>query len=157
MIVAIDPGINGAAAALSLQSGFRAVIDLPTIGEGKRREIHMRKLYDWLCTYAPTRIVIEHVHSMPKQGLSSTFRFGMAYGMIRAVSQMFTRNVELVTAQVWEEYFDLIGKHEYAALHMARQLFSEHAELLERQKDHNRADAMLIGWWAIRPPVGRNW
>ena len=165
MIVAIDPGISGAAAALS-KGGFVDVIDLPTLGCGKKRMLDTVKLHGWISGVRPDRLVLEGVHSMPKQGVVSVFRFGMAVGIIRAVCEMWLDkgDIEWVEPAVWKGYFQLPGKDKEAARQMAIRLFSTHVDgtqnsrgVLTRKKDHQRAEAMLIAWWAARPPVGRNW
>ena len=164
MIIAIDPGISGAAAALS-KGGFVDVIDLPTVGEGKRRMIYVRSFWCWVGDLSPKRIVMENVHAMPKQGVSGVFRFGVAVGILQAICVTWMgHDVELVEPAVWKQYFQLPGKDKEAARQMAIRLFSTHADgtqnargVLTRKKDHQRAEAMLIAWWAMRPPVGRNW
>jgi crossover junction endodeoxyribonuclease RuvC len=159
MIVAIDPGIDGAAVALNLARGFVDVIDLPTIHTGKRREINDLEFFRWLCVTKPHRIVMENVHSMPKEGVSSVFRFGVAVGMLKSASRIYLglHALELVDPTVWKPYFDLPGGDKEAARQLALKLFPEMAAALARKLDHQRAEAMLIAWWANRPPVGRNW
>lgn len=159
MIIAIDPGISGAAAALNGRRCFDSIIDLPTVGEGKRRVIDTQSFWCWVGNLNPTRIIMENVHSMPKQGLSSTFRFGMAFGALQAICNIWLgRDIELVEPQVWKAYFELSGKDKEESRQLATDLFPDEAYYkLTRKKDHQRAEAMLIAWWANRPPVGRNW
>lgn len=159
MIVSIDPGIDGAAAALNPKSGsFVDVIDLPTLGKGKQREIDAATFHEWLQKVRPRRVVIERVHSMPKQGVSSTFRFGVAFGTLITLCRVcMCPDLELVEPGVWHSYFQLPGGDKEASRQMALKLFPETAHLLQRKKDHNRAESELIAWWAARPPVGRNW
>lgn len=156
MIVAIDPGIAGAAAALDPKHGFVDVIDLPVIRNGKRGEIDVIRLHRWLNRVKPRRIVVESVHAMPGQGVVSMFRFGVAVGTINAICKL-CGGLELVEPAVWKAYFLLPGDDKEASRQMALQLFPETGHLLARKKDHNRAEAELLAWWALRPPVGRNW
>lgn len=157
MIVAVDPGITGSAAALCPKRGFVDVIDLPTSPAGKRREIDVIVFHRWLNRVRPHRIVMENVHSMPNQGVSSTFSFGVAVGMLKGMCLLWTgRGLELVEPQVWKAYFQL-GPDKEESRQLALKLFPETAHYLARKLDHNRAEAELIAWWAVRPPVGRNW
>lgn len=157
MIVGIDPGISGGAAALS-GCTFIDVIDLPTIKAGKKREIDVIRLYRWLYHIKPHRIVLENVHSMPRDGVVAAFGFGVSVGMIKAMCRMWTDTaVEYVEPIVWKEYFDLIGGDKEASRLRALQIFPEAADFLERKRDHQRAEAMLIAAWAVRPPIGRDW
>jgi crossover junction endodeoxyribonuclease RuvC len=157
MIVAIDPGIRGAAAAL-LGGTFTSVIDLPVVQVGKRTEIDIEALESWLVGIMPTRIVIENVHSMPREGAVGAFRFGVAVGIIRALATIIGDEVELVEPHVWKRYFDLLGTDKDHSLELARVLWPQHwHSLLTRVKDTHRAEAMLMAWWAVRPAVGKNW
>jgi len=140
IVVAIDPGIDGAAAALDDSCGlFQDVIDLPTRIVGKRREI-------------------DEVHSMPRDGRVGSFNFGVTYGMLKAVSLLATNEPpEFVAPQRWKSYFRLISEDKAASRGLALRLWPDQEHVLTRVKDHNRAEAMLIAHWAVRPPIGRNW
>jgi len=46
---------------------------------------------------------IEKVHSMPGQGVSSTFKFGMNYGMLRAFLIALYFPFETVTPRTWQK------------------------------------------------------
>jgi hypothetical protein len=159
VIVGIDPGIKGAAAVIDNAGKMADVIDLPTLKvNGDRREIDTVALFEWLRRQVkPRRIIIEHVHSMPHDGHVGAFRFGMAFGMIRAICARVTPDIELVAPAVWREYFDLIGKDKEASRLMAIRLFPDMFDKLTRKMDHQRAEAMLIAWFGARPPIGKNW
>jgi crossover junction endodeoxyribonuclease RuvC len=157
VIVGIDPGIKGAAAAISVRGNVVDVIDLPTRAAGKRREVDPPALLRWMRYVKPHRIIIENVHSMPKEGVVSAFRFGVAVGMIRAISYSIITDVELVDPAVWKAYFDLLGLDKEASRQLALSIFPDWASLLTRKMDHQRAESLLIAKWGIRPIIGRNW
>lgn len=50
---------------------------------------------------------IERVHSMPKQGVTSTFTFGQNYGMLRGFLIAAGISFEEVTPQKWQRYWGL--------------------------------------------------
>jgi len=86
-------------------------------------------------------ICMEQVHSMPNQGVSSTFSFGRAVGVISAVCELTRYPVHLVTPQKWKKHFHLTAdKNE--SLDMARYLWPE--AKLKLKKDINKAEALLI-------------
>ena len=86
-------------------------------------------------------ICMEQVHSMPHQGVSSTFSFGRAVGVISAVCELTRYPVHLVTPQRWKKHFHLTAdKNE--SLDMARYLWPE--AKLKLKKDINKAEALLI-------------
>lgn len=92
------------------------------------------------------RIVVENVHAMPKQGLSSTFRFGMGCGIIHGVAGALRLPLALVTPSQWKGYH-LLRSDKEAARAMAIRKWPEHARHLDRKKDADRAEALLIGDW----------
>jgi len=90
-------------------------------------------------------ICMEQVHAMPKQGISSTWNFARAVGVISAVCELTNYPFSLVSPQKWKGYFGLTAdKNE--ALDLARKLFP--AAKLKLKKDINRAEALLIAeYW----------
>ena len=90
-------------------------------------------------------ICMEQVHSMPNQGVSSTFAFGRAVGVISAVCELTNYPFHLVSPQKWKKHFGLTAdKNE--ALALARKLFPKAP--LKLKKDINRAEALLIAeYW----------
>jgi Holliday junction resolvasome RuvABC endonuclease subunit len=92
------------------------------------------------------QICMEQVHAMPKQGISSTWNFARAVGVISAVCELtFPNSFTLVSPQKWKKHFGLTAdKNE--ALDLARKLFPKAP--LKLKKDINRAEALLIAeYW----------
>jgi len=91
------------------------------------------------------QICMEQVHAMPKQGISSTWNFARAVGVISAVCELTNYPFHLVSPQKWKKHFNLTAdKNE--ALDLARKLFP--AAKLKLKKDINRAEALLIAeYW----------
>ena len=92
------------------------------------------------------QICMEQVHAMPQQGISSTWNFARAVGVISAVCELtFPNSFTLVSPQRWKKHFNLTAdKNE--ALDLARKLFPKAS--LKLKKDINRAEALLIAeYW----------
>jgi hypothetical protein len=162
VIIGIDPGVSGAAAALSpatkdYPSSILEAIDLPTRSDGRRRQIDAQRLALWVEQINPARIIIEAVGPMPSDGVLAAFRFGMAVGTIHAVCRLMDIEPELVSPQEWKSYYLLLHSDKEASRKKALRLFPTARSLLGYKKDHNRAEAMLIARWADRPPIGRDW
>ena len=51
----------------------------------------------------PTHALIEQVHAMPQQGVTSVFTFGTGYGGLRMALTAASIPFELVTPQVWQK------------------------------------------------------
>jgi crossover junction endodeoxyribonuclease RuvC len=78
---------------------------------------------------------------MPNQGVSSTFSFGRAVGVISAVCELTRYPVHLVTPQKWKKHFHL-SSDKNESLDMARYLWPE--ARLTLKKHINKAEALLI-------------
>jgi crossover junction endodeoxyribonuclease RuvC len=97
------------------------------------------------------RVVIENVHAMPKQGVSSTFKFGMGVGIIHGVAGALRLPSTLVTPGQWKTFHSLKGPDKEASRALAIRKWPEHNRHLDRKKDADRAEALLIGdWYYVR-------
>lgn len=92
---------------------------------------------------APDVAYVEAVHSMPRQGIASTFSFGVSYGVLRGVLAATGIPWTLVTPQEWGRLVRL-PKGPDAARQRVVQLYPQHSALFARARDHDRADALLL-------------
>ena len=150
--VGIDPGLGGAVAILrEWEEGLprAAVWDTPTavVGSGKKvKNVHAPAgMVELLRSVGECFVVMENVHSMPKQGVSSSFNFGRGFGTWEGIIAALGLPYELVTPQLWKKVMmEGMGKEKDASRIRAMQLFPELSELLKLKKHHGRADALLI-------------
>lgn len=149
--VGIDPGLDGAVAAISDCGGEVKVYDIPKaiIGNGKKRkaEVNMMGLRllleDLLDRSESVTAYVESVHSMPKQGVASSFNFGKTYGILLGMLAALKIPFRLVTPQEWKKtMMNGQGKEKDASVYVAGNMFP-HIDL-SMKKHHNRADALLI-------------
>lgn len=98
IIVGIDPGQSGGIALIH-PSGNVASWVMPLAG----KEIDGHEVANYLRGLTPLTVFIEKVHSMPKQGLSSTFKFGMGYGLVIGICEALEIPYRLVTPQAWKK------------------------------------------------------
>lgn len=143
-IVGIDPGFSGAW-GLVVDGRPEACGDMPVVGDGTRKRVAAGVLAQILRDRGADLVVVELVGAMPKQGVASSFRFGMSYGAVLAVANVIGVPVELVTPQVWKKFFGLIGQEKEASRVKALDRAPWLAGLLERKADTGRAEAILIG------------
>jgi len=92
----IDPGQSGGLAVLDASG---AVVDASKMPETER------DLSAYVAKFAPRirTVAIEQVHSMPGQGVSSSFKFGMSYGGLRMALIAHDVRFEAVTPQTWQK------------------------------------------------------
>lgn len=95
---------------------------------------------------------LEHVHAMPKQGVSSTFNFGMNFGFIQGVLKSYSIPYELVTPQKWKKEFSCTADKN-TSIEVCKRLFPNvNLKATERcRKDHDgMAEALLIAEYGRR-------
>ncbi|WP_441232646.1 hypothetical protein [Bradyrhizobium sp. 1200_D9_N1_1] len=92
---------------------------------------------------APDLVFLERVNAMPGQGVSSTFKFGRAYGVVLGVIGAAALPLHLVTPAKWKGHLRLSSDKEEARA-LALRLFPACADHFKRKKDHGRAEAALI-------------
>lgn len=97
-ILGIDPGLSGALAILHPKDGI-LLESMPVIGN----ELDLKRLNEFLKDWAMDirTAYLEKVHSMPKQGVASTFKFGRVYGALEALLVANAIPVIDVRPQVW--------------------------------------------------------
>lgn len=93
----IDPGQGGGLGTIVLESteaGFVSAIPMPPT--------EMDTWYAVKAHRTVKRAVIELVHSMPKQGVASSFKFGKNYGMLRGFLIAAGIPFEEVSPRKWQ-------------------------------------------------------
>ena len=145
-IIGIDPGLTGGIAFID-SFGGTAVFDLPVIRDGKLAWIDGAILLPLILDYskAPRHAAIERVHSMPKQGVASSFQFGVGFGAVLSILQAAGCAIELVTPNTWKRDLGL-SRDKNASLDKARLIYP--GLDLRRKKDEGKAEAVLIAHWA---------
>lgn len=146
-VLGVDPGATGALAMLDTDLAALVVCDMPStivkVGKSHRRQISEFWLADILRVYAPDEAWIERVHALPRQGVTSSFSFGLSYGLARGVLAALGVRVTLVTPNEWKRSFRL-GADKNEARLIAARLFPANAAFFTRARDDGRAEAALL-------------
>lgn len=146
-VLGVDPGAGGALAMLDTDLAALVVCDMPVavvrVGKQQRRQISEIWLADTLRLYQPDQAFIERVHALPKQGVTSSFSFGLAYGMVRGVLAGLGVPITLITPNEWKKSFRL-GPDKNEARLVAARLFPANASFFTRVRDDGRAEAALL-------------
>jgi crossover junction endodeoxyribonuclease RuvC len=165
-ICGIDPGCNPAVAILS-QPYTDCFVD--RVGEGPDGFDEPR-LVEILEEHQPSAVVIERVGSFPGQGVSSTFKFGAAWGVIRGICAGLGIPYILVSPVTWkrrvleaagydlhhEETDKKIRKEAQKAV--ACQFVADVYPSInliragKRVADHNLAEAVALASYGFLPP-----
>lgn len=146
IVLGCDPGLSGAIAALDTLTGKLMVADMPVTKDPKGRTvIDPYALYDLL--QPPEGVscmaVIEAVHAMPKQGVSSSFLFGETFGALKMAIAAHKIPVRPVSPHIWKKHFGL-SSDKGLSRGLASSRFPTNAKDFARVKDDGRAEAALI-------------
>ena len=93
--IGVDPGAKGAWALLDEQGRMIALHDFPGDEVSLCQQMAGYDLQE-------ARGALEFVHSMPGQGVASTFKFGAIFGLWRGILAALRVPFELVRPQVWK-------------------------------------------------------
>lgn len=105
-VIGIDVGFSGGLASLEFLSTYVResfkVIPMPVI-KGKKNYIDIKSIAEFIKEFDPDKIIIEHAQPMPKQGVTSVFRYGEGFGMLQAICATLGYPYELVRPQRWKK------------------------------------------------------
>jgi len=165
-VVGIDPGLDGAVAVLDLHQGgailhLTRVTPTPTltvtVRKRTRREYDVpgmwRLVADALAPGGVTvaLVAIEHQGPRPKEGVVSSFRTGLGFGLWRALTVAAQLPLAIVHPQSWRREYGLIGGGKQASIRCALERFPTYPSALRRHD--GAADAILIAGFAARRRV----
>ena len=155
-IIGIDPGLTGAVAVLP--EGRFYDTPVASVKKGGKKVYLVAEMVAALESFGYDaaglprgHAYIEDVHSMPGQGVSSSFSFGRGFGLWEGIVAALGIPYTLVSPVRWKRaMMDGMGKEKGASRVRAGQLFPQLADQLNRVKDHGRADALLIAEYGRR-------
>lgn len=153
LLMGIDPGFGGAIAVYDLDRRVLVdVIDLPLFHtatkarkSGQFAHLDIHKVSTLIDLYAPLTALaaLEEPGAMPKQGLSSTFRFGHVCGALHGVLAGHYVPVVPVKPGVWKSALAL-SEDKDDSRRLATKEFPEADNLWGLKKHNDRAEAALL-------------
>lgn len=140
MIVAVDPGISGAIAVLTSSGSLVSLHDMP-MGADDLVDIGVFAAI----VGRPDVGIVEHAQAMPMDGRASLFKYAAAYGAAACHLRSVSKQFRLVRPAQWKRDLSISTKAD--SLKRARDMWGHN--FFPLQRDHNRAEAALLGhWWA---------
>ena len=151
LIIGIDPGISGAICFFE-NGEIKDVIDMPSMAEGKKnkKQINGSQLFNELeirvkdLQKKNIAVVVERVSAMPGQGVTSMFNFGQSYGVIKGICSAMQLPIYFISPSKWKKYFNLIKTSKDASRAKVIEIFPYISSKLQKKKDSNKAEAILI-------------
>ncbi len=142
-IMGIDPGKSGAVATLNLKG---ELISVDKFGDKTLTDLH--ELFQIFDMTTSCFCYIENVHSMPKQGVTSSFNFGKQYGGLLMLLTCFRIPYEKVTPVKWMRALScLTGGDKNVSKAKAQELFPG------LKVTHAIADSLLIAEYGRRQRI----
>lgn len=140
--IGIDPGKKGAF----------AIIAEKTVSVFPYEEDSFVDQMSWLYGIPDCICALEKVHSMPKQGVSSTFSFGENFGFIQGVLKAFSIPFELVPPQKWKREFSVTAEKKTSIEACMRRfpMVKLRRTPDSKRNDDGMAEALLIAEYARR-------
>ena len=95
--IGVDPGVSGGASVLDYHGHLIDVVAF--------KKMTARAIADWFDEWGssvPVSATLEKVHSMPRQGVASTFKFGRSFGFLEACLVCYHIPYTLVSPQKWQ-------------------------------------------------------
>lgn len=136
----IDPGRTGALAILT-GDGDLTLHDMP----GTTLELH-----DLISSLPLVSVCgLEALHPGPKMSNTSIARMFEDYGVLKGALAWRSITVQTVRPSVWKPAINLTSQKDMSR-QKAMELFPDRAEDFKRVKDHGRAEAALLAWYARR-------
>ena len=131
----IDPGKSGGLAILDREGSVVCIHSFSTMTQADIAKTIGQLSF----LYVIKRCGLEKVHSMPGQGVKSSFSFGENFGMLKGSLFSSFIPVELVTPTKWQKYLGcLTGGDKRVSKQKAQELFPK------EKVTHAVADALLI-------------
>lgn len=139
LYIAIDPGQTG---GVAIQDDDKA-----TLKQWSTPREMAQYISDAVFGYPGlVTCVIEDVHAMPGQGVSSAFKFGVNYGQWQGILQALNVPFARVSPVVWKRQMGLYGKKKDRQANLAAKRLAE--ERLGIVVKRELADAACLLVWA---------
>tara|TARA_R110000796_G_scaffold18021_3_gene54903 strand:- start:449 stop:913 length:465 start_codon:yes stop_codon:yes gene_type:complete len=147
--IGIDCGQTGGVAIVE-DGKFISGKRMPIIQRGKWKHVDIRALMQWITpeTTASRGVtfVIESVHAMPAQGVSSSFAFGRAAGGVEAWAMAYGLPVEWVSPAKWKKAMGL-SSDKQASMDACKLHFGAHPFWDVKANDGIAEAALIALWW----------
>lgn len=140
-IIGIDPGANGAAVLMAPDG---RLIDTCKFGDSTPHDIGIA-LEEYLQIGENVKAYIENVHSMPKQGVASSFKFGRGFGMLEGILIGLKIPYMFVSPQKWQTEMGCLSKGDKNITKAAAQ-----RRYPAEKITHATADAILIARYGVQ-------
>lgn len=153
IILGVDPGKTGGLAILVYGKDKKvrllSAIPMPIAVLPNRKPMLAWELAKSFLSspYAIDVGIIEDVHSMPAQGVASSFQFGRMFGAAEMMMHHHCQYVHYVQPRIWKKYFGIVKQHKSVSTVIATELYGN--KYWPLKKHEGIAEAALIATWGF--------
>lgn len=149
-VAGIDPGFTGAISIIDKRTQkIIEIIDMPVAKVDSKPYLDGQNIKTILKQYNIKKCYIEEGQTMPKQGVTSAFRYGKGCGVLEGICIGCSIPYELIKPTIWKKaMMNGVKKGKGDSIIKVKQLYPNIR--LPRKKDHGKADAILICLYGIR-------
>ena len=150
IIMGLDPGMSGGISIIETKKDKLPQIiyclKMPVVNMFGKKIVDIKLLYESISAFKIDISIIEKVHAMPRQGVTSSFQFGRSFGSLETLAYLLSQRVDYVAPAVWKKYLG-VGSSKKDSLDMARLKFGKN-EVWEKKTNDGIAEAsLLVLYW----------
>ena len=146
----IDPGTIGGISIIENNPNKLPIIisakKMPTVSLYGKKIVDAKKLFGFINNFKIDVSIIEKVHAMPRQGVTSSFQFGRSFGAIETLAYLLSQRVDYVAPVVWKKYLG-VGSSKKDSLDMARLKFGDNEIWNKKTNDGIAEASLLVLYW----------
>ena len=145
-VCGIDPGLTGG--VTFMQGGEVSAYRTPVVKVANKKILNLVRIVDYLKLYEPEVVYIEKQQAMPGQGVSSTFKTGLNYGLYLGLFVALDIKYVEVSARKWKKDLNVSADKDLARAR-ASFLLPQASDCWQLKCEDGVAESALIAYWGL--------
>ncbi len=145
-VCGIDPGLTGG--ITFIEGDEVSAYRIPVVTVKKKKILNLVRIVDYLKLFNPDMVYIEKQQSMPRQGVASTFKTGLNYGLYLGLFVALDLKYEEVRAAKWKKDLNVSSDKDLARAR-ASYLLPQASTSWELKCEDGVAESALIAYWGL--------
>jgi Holliday junction resolvasome RuvABC endonuclease subunit len=145
-VCGIDPGLTGG--ITFIQGDEVSAHRTPVVTVKKKKILNLVRIVDYLKLFEPDMVYIEKQQSMPRQGVASTFKTGLNYGLYLGLFVALDLKYTEVRAAKWKKDLNVSSDKDLARAR-ASYLLPQASHCWELKCEDGVAESALIAYWGL--------
>jgi len=146
IVCGIDPGLTGG--ITFIHGDEVAAYRTPVVTVKNKKLLNLVRIVDYLKVFHPDIVYIEKQQSMPRQGVASTFKTGLNYGLYLGLFVALDIEYVEVRAAKWKKDLNVSSDKDLARAR-ADYLLPQASHCWELKCEDGVAESALIAYWGL--------